>query len=673
MKRPLFHLFLSAVLGLAFQSFAAPTDQWIWRNPTPFRPQLQSVTHGGGLWLVFGNVAVITTSPDGITWDLASLGTNAVFINGAYGNGRFVAGTTRGSLFSFDGHKWIYPLSGGNLNDMSFGNGWFVGVDGAGSAWRTTTGTNWTSVLVSAVQLNHISFANGLFFVPSTPPFPQLFISTNGANWGGPFTLGTNGIQKIAFGNGVYVSVNNVIVSGTVWSELRTSANGTNWPLPNLFLTNTVITDTLFANNRFLAIDEAGGILVSTNGANWTEQAVPELFGCTKLDWDGNLYVAAGPGGKIATSPDGISWTSRVVGPQNSLVGVIHTNNLFVAVGGNLYDILSQSTVATSTDAHVWTEHNPGTTNSLAAIAYGNGRYVAVGTNGTIISSQDASNWTPISSPTTNALYSIACGAGQFVAVGGAANRATILNSSDGLNWAFQLDAAANFNTLYSITFAQGQFVAVGQTNGSKVPTILTSPDGLAWTSRSVTASNHLRTIGFGNGVFFAGGDNGLILSSPDVITWTNVSATVLSWRAAAYGNGQYVLVSTSPPSQATSTNGINWTFNNTLRNSTLQPIYGIVCGDNAFFVVGYGGEVLESGPFNPPPPEIALTLKSGPQPFLSFTGPESHGYELQGSDILPPVWQTLVTITNYSSTTTLPVSTSTNTNSRFYRARFVN
>src|SRR5437016_11877255 len=83
---------------------AGPLDHWVCRNPQPFCPQLQSLAHGNGLWVVLGNVGVLATSVDGVGWDLASLGTNAVSISVGYGNGPFVAGTSRGAFYSYDAH-----------------------------------------------------------------------------------------------------------------------------------------------------------------------------------------------------------------------------------------------------------------------------------------------------------------------------------------------------------------------------------------------------------------------------------------------------------------------------------------------------------------------------------------------------------------------------------------
>ena len=45
----------------------------------------------------------------------------------------------------------------------------------------------------------------------------------------------------------------------------------------------------------------------------------------------------------------------------------------------------------------------------------------------------------------------------------------------------------------------------------SKVPWILTSPDGLNWAASTPANTNSLRAIAFGNGVYVVGGDRGQI------------------------------------------------------------------------------------------------------------------------------------------------------------------
>src|SRR5215203_6220128 len=112
-------------------------DRWVWRNPQPFGSQIWSLVHGDGLWLALANSGQLATSIDGIEWDLASLGTNSILVSGAHGNGRFVAGSSRGPFHSYDGHNWFKGTTNVTFNDMTFAQGHFTAVHGASMVWRS--------------------------------------------------------------------------------------------------------------------------------------------------------------------------------------------------------------------------------------------------------------------------------------------------------------------------------------------------------------------------------------------------------------------------------------------------------------------------------------------------------------------------------------------------------
>lgn len=652
-------------------------DCWVWRNPRPHGIQINSLTYGGGLWVAFANGAgLVATSPDGVIWDSLTLGTNAVIYAGSYGNNRFVCATSRGAYHSFDGHTWFKATSSFNFNDVAFGNGLFFGPDGDSALWRSSNGSNWSSITIAAIDhYTHASFANGRFFVTGSDfSFANyiLSVSTDGTNWGSSIALGANAIDKIVYGNGVYLGISTVFVP--TLSKFRTSTDGTTWSAPTTLMDYSV-QDVIFANGKFVAIDLIGRVMFSSDATNWTEVSVPELFGASELGWAGGQYVVSGYFNVFATSPDGTNWTRRAVGSRNSMLGITRGNGLYVAVGGNLGDNggnLSPCTVATSTNARDWSIYLPNTSNSLAAVTFANDKFVAVGAGGLIVTSTNGSSWITNSSPTTNLLDAVAFGAGRFVAVGGDTSRGTIISSTDGANWSNQPDAT-NHLALYGLTYAQGQFVAVGRTNGTKRATTLTSPDGLIWTAQTSAASNHLRAVTFGNGVFVAVGDRGAIATSSDAVNWTNRSLTItLSFLGTTYGNGYYLAVG-HPLAFYTSTNSVDWVRHRAFDPVTIWSLYSVIYGDNTFLSVGSYGQILESVPFNPPPPAISLALRPGNPSCLSITAPEWHGYEILSATSLPPIWESLTTLSNFSATTTIPVVPTTNSSARFYRARSLN
>jgi PKD repeat protein len=68
---------------------------------------------------------------------------------------------------------------------------------------------------------------------------------------------------------------------------------------------------------------------------------------------------------------------------------------------------------------------------------------------------------------------------------------------------------------LLDVEYLGGQWIAVG-----KLGTILTSPDGFAWTSRTSGTTENLGAIAWNGSVYVVGGDNGIVLNSPDGVTW---------------------------------------------------------------------------------------------------------------------------------------------------------
>jgi hypothetical protein len=137
-------------------------------------------------------------------------------------------------------------------------------------------------------------------------------------------------------------------------------------------------------------------------------------------------FVAVGVSGVVSISTDTTNWVESPTETTNDLNGIIYANGQFVAVGDG-------GVVETSTDSTNWVSRNSGTTNSLSAIAYGNAKFVAVGPSA-IIASPNAVNWTPPVSPLGGAT-AVAGGSNGFVAV---SDNAQAYFSPDGLTWTSQ-------------------------------------------------------------------------------------------------------------------------------------------------------------------------------------------------------------------------------------------
>lgn len=207
----------------------------------------------------------------------------------------------------------------------------------------------------------------------------------------------------------------------------------------------------------------------------------------------------------------------------------------------------------------------PGASQYGFAVAYGGGYYVATGnlacysTNGT--------TWTAPGGASTG--YDIAYGNGLFVI--GSQN--TIVTSPTGATWTSRTAVAIMHNC---IVYAAGLFVAVGASGtGAATTTAATSPDGITWTSRTIPSNVYgaagRRCLAYGGGLFVAlCGDttNGVpanYATSPDGITWTSRSSPTPSgyFHCLTYFNGRFIAIPAGALSTYyTSTDGINWVAN---------------------------------------------------------------------------------------------------------------
>jgi predicted RecA/RadA family phage recombinase len=104
--------------------------------------------------------------------------------------------------------------------------------------------------------------------------------------------------------------------------------------------------------------------------------------------------------------------------------------------------------------------------------------------------------------------------------------------AADGINWTSRTSAADK--SWMSVTYGNGLFVAVHSSSGGNQ--VMTSPDGITWTSRTTPAVDKgWYAVAYGNSLFVAVADSGTgnrVMTSPDGITWTSrTSASDNDWR----------------------------------------------------------------------------------------------------------------------------------------------
>ena len=196
--------------------------------------------------------------------------------------------------------------------------------------------------------------------------------------------------------------------------------------------------------------------------------------------------------------------------------------------------------------------------------------------------------WTSINVP-VNGWSSVTYGNGLFVAVSNSLTSNIVMTSVNGINWT--TSTSAGNISWRSVTYGNGLFVATSDTNTGK--RAMTSVNGINWTLQTTPANNNWYAVTYGNGLFVAVSQNGVgnrAMASPDGINWT-IGTTVsdYNWVAVTYGNGLFVAVSatTTPSNRAmTSVNGINWTLITPAANNSWKGVtYGQDPSGNGLFV----------------------------------------------------------------------------------------
>ena len=281
-------------------------------------------------------------------------------------------------------------------------------------------------------------------------------------------------------------------------------------------------------------------ILLSADGDTWTiDKIANEPIGVTDIVIGNGKYVitTTNRATPILISNDGITWISNGAYTPYSAVPFDETG----------FDV-SSLTVASIL---------------LNSVTYNNNVYVAVGEN--IVLSTDLFNWREVYTFTN------------------------------------ELNNILNGTSYVTISSFSG-FVAVGATqsieNGPTVGAILTSPDGLIWTSLSGSLSSYtFNAVANSGSVIVVVGNNCTRYVSNNGSNWINYSRTGTTnpnLKDVTYGNSIFVAVGTDGRIETSSDDGATWV---TRTSGTTENLNGIVWNDddNEFIAVGDNNTILRS------------------------------------------------------------------------------
>jgi len=198
---------------------------------------------------------------------------------------------------------------------------------------------------------------------------------------------------------------------------------------------------------------------------------------------------------------------------------------------------------------------------------------------------------------------------GVFVAVGQAAggSDSSIVTSDDGLTWTSR-DTGNSFDDVASgliddgsSTFKQSVAVAVSNATNDTAYT----EDGITWSATTFPGSflsAGVKNVAFGQlgsginrFVVINDGDNDVCYSDDGGANWTLSSASMpaTGYDAIAFGQGKYVAVNSGTTSAAYSTNGTVWT--GVTLPGTAQTVADVVWGNGRFVTLGGTNGIMYS------------------------------------------------------------------------------
>lgn len=577
-----------------------PIDTWT--TVSPGSNYMQDITFGKGRFVaaeVFGDLFL---SWDGATW--SALGQPPGFDKDpvlAFGGSTFVMGglaSAGGDYFAFspDGRQWSvasYPAGLPQPRDIHYAGGKFTAVADDGVVFQSTDGRTWSTAVVVAGQPDFrlVTHAGGNWIAiertASGAREEQVWTSPDAVTWTSRSNRGFDIDELFSSGTtawltGWYGGIEYSTDGGLTWNEAQTPG-ATRWSTQKMA---QAADGTLLCTAT--AMDESGtpdALLVSTDGTQWSRTTVNA--GNTAVA--GASAIASGHGKFVTTEWGNISRRCDSLFPGNAAPA---PSFLSAPATGSARSLTGFDATATDADGgtltYAWDFGSNVTVQDGAGIALSfdfGGTYPytlrvsdgrgGIGTlAGSITVSDPARTYTLRTSGTTKTFQAIASSGSLLVAAGG--NTAIIRTSPDGVTWTSRsISEFATNITFYDAAWDGSKFVLVGDdynfsiTPNGWVSVIYTSADGVTWTRRHLgtTAGTTLYGVAASTGgVLVATGQNGTVLRSTDGVSWSPVTGFGTSTlRGIARNGSTFVMTGYAPAGSGTgkiwtSSDGLTWT-----------------------------------------------------------------------------------------------------------------
>jgi hypothetical protein len=440
-------------------------------------------------------------------------------------------------------------------------------------------------------------------------------------------TVGTCLIQATKAADATYASTTSATATFTFQVGSATKAMMTTQPSGavngSAFTTQPVVrvtdsgdnTVTLFTGNVVASIASGSGTLSGTTTvaavdgvATFTNLVITGTAGNFTLTFtpasltavtSSSFALAAGAATKVAITRASVGTTDNVAfttQPQITIQdssGNTVLSSAVVTATISADSLIGTTTATASSGVATFTglgiDGTSGTTYTITYTVSG----LTVATATVTLAASNGINWTSRTSAADRNWNSVTYGNGLFVAVTADEVAQPVMTSPDGITWTSRGDGIAYLGWR-GVTYGNGLFVAVGG-GGGVSGRLMTSPDGFTWTGGYNIPNQGWSSVTYGNGLFVAvassGGTSNRVMTSRNGITWTNQSFIPEGeWSSVTYGNGLFVAVASSGAADyrvMTSPDGFTWTARNSATNSQWSSV---TYGNGTFVAVATSG-----------------------------------------------------------------------------------
>lgn len=574
-----------------------PIDTWTQHSTGDTAP-MRAAVWGKGRFVAASYWGAVYLSWDGATWssvaDLPAFDREPVV---AFGANCFVIGGKRSAAgdgqiyYSVDGRIWqaaTFPVGVPQIRSIAFGGGKFVAVADDGTVLTSPNGSTWTGVTVGdAPDFRRVTWDGTTWLAiarnATDTKTSVVWTSLNGTSWSLQTDIGSDitavfGRNGMVMATGWYVGVKYSTDHGLTWKNASLPSTS-RWSTEMIAAADD---GTLLLNASEMDVSGSPDfLLISTDGIHWVRSNASA--GATVADLA--QAITFGAGRFLTVEDNGVTRRCETFYPGNQAPVANFTANpatmparetrLFMAAATDADgDPLTYSwdfdpQLAMSDGSSTVRSFNFGGSYSLT-LRVSDGRGGLTVLNHAVTVTDPARTFTQRTSGTTKELRSIAANSSVAVAIGG--NGGLILTSPDGVTWTTRTISSSTNITFRGATWDGAKFIIAGTDYNFTAPagwqgTIYTSPDGTTWTRRygSTNRGDELQAVASDGTGAVAVGNSGTVLSSADGLSWSpvTVSGAPGSFDGIAWHDG-YVAVggasgTSGTPKVFTSTDRVNW------------------------------------------------------------------------------------------------------------------